>query len=72
MARIRHSKSVKKDKVKAQANIEYTLTQSQARHYPLYASYYRTGLRLVGEVVSLCVAELKRKATRKYSHIIYK
>lgn len=70
MARIRHSKSVKKGKVKAQADIEQFITQSLTRRYPLYESYYRTGLHLVVEVVSLCVAEIKRKAKRELSHII--
>lgn len=70
MSDISKSKSVKKGKVKAKADIEQFFAQSLTRRYPLYESYYRTGLRLVGEVVSLCVAEIERKATIEHSHII--
>lgn len=70
MAKIKQSKSAQDNRKKDQKTIDQMIAQSLARRYPLYESYYRTGLRLVGEVVSLCVAEIKRKATRELSHII--
>lgn len=70
MADISKNKSDKKDNREKSQKTNCMVALSLTKRYPLYESYYRTGLRLVGEVVSLCVAEIERKATIEHSHII--